>query len=195
MLHTPRLIVRQLSVDDLEAFHQVWGDPDVIFWGAMFDLDSSRIMLEDLLKRRLDGIDESGWFGVFRRADMQFVGDVVLEPASWDSGIPEVGWHLARAFQRHGYATEAARALLDHAGSAGVREVWAKVLPTNTASQRVATRLQMRRSGHLDHALGAHELWHKRLGLAPIISACPSATRRIVPLSHQARSWRARRMM
>jgi ribosomal-protein-alanine N-acetyltransferase len=82
MLHTTRLIIRQLTMDDLEAFHQIWGDPDVIFWGAMHDLDGSRILLQGLLKRRLDGIDESGWFGVFRRADMQFVGNVVIEPAS-----------------------------------------------------------------------------------------------------------------
>lgn len=167
MMHTMRLIVRQLTMDDLEAFHHVWGDPDVIFWGAMRDLDASRVMLEQRLEQRLDGLKESGWFGVFRRADMQFVGDVVLEPASWDSGIPEVGWHLARVFQRHGYATEAATALLDHAARGGVREAWAKILPTNTASQRVATRLQMRRSGHLDHPLGAHDLWRRRLGPAP----------------------------
>lgn len=167
MLYTARLIVRRLTMDDLEVFHHVWGDPDVIFWGAMRDLDASRVLLEQRLERRLDGLEESGWFGVFRRADMEFVGDVILEPASWDSDIAEVGWHLARAFQRHGYATEAAEALLNHASRGGVREAWAKILPTNTASRRVAMRLRMRRSGHLDHPLGAHELWRRPLTPAP----------------------------
>lgn len=80
MLLTPRLMVRQLTMDDLEAFHDVWSDPDVTFWGEMRDIDASRAMLEQVLERRLDGLDESGWFGVFGIREMRFVGDVILEP-------------------------------------------------------------------------------------------------------------------
>ena len=163
MLVTPRLMVRRLTIDDVESFHHVWGDPDVIFWDETRDIDESRSMLERVVERRLDGMDESGWFGVFRVQDMQFVGDVILQPASWDCNLAEVGWHLSRACQRRGYATEAAAALLDHAARGGVAEVWAKLLPTNDASRRVAMRLDMVRSGYLDHPLGEHELWRKVL--------------------------------
>lgn len=150
-------------MDDLQAFHDVWSDPEVIFWGEMSDVGASRTMLNSVIERRLDGVDESGWFGVFRSRDMQFVGDVVLEPASWDSSCVEVGWHLSRAFQHHGYATEAAQALLAHSARSGVREVWAKILRTNHASQRVAMRLQLVRAGYLDHPLGEHDLWRRVL--------------------------------
>ncbi len=45
-----------------------------------------------------------------------------------------------------GYATEAARALVDLAfGELGVRRVWAQLEPENTRSARVCERLGMRR--------------------------------------------------
>lgn len=161
---TQRLHIRRLTMDDLEAFHGVWSDPRVIFWGASADLESSRRTLQDLVARRIDGITESGWLAILRAEDGQFVGDVVLEPASWDPSRAEVGWHVASAFQRRGYATEAAGGLLAHAKACGLAEVWAKILPDNAASRRVAVRLKMARAGHLQHAGREHELWKRTLG-------------------------------
>lgn len=160
---TPRLEVRRLTMADLDAFHEIWGDPAVIFWGAAKDRDASRARLEDFIGRRLDGIVDSGWFAVVRQADRQLVGDVVLQPAPWDRELAEVGWHVARACQGRGYATEAAGALLAHATRHGVGSVYAKILPDNVASRGVALRLGMQVVGHLDDPHGLHDLWTKRL--------------------------------
>ncbi len=160
---TPRLEVRRLTMADLDAFHEIWGDPAVIFWGAAKDRDATRARLEDLIGRRLDGIVDSGWFAVVRQADGQLVGDVVLQPAPWDRDLAEVGWHVAKAWQGRGYATEAAAGLLAHARQQGVGSVYAKILPDNLASRGVSLRLGMRVVGRLDDPHGLHELWAKRL--------------------------------
>jgi hypothetical protein len=33
-LETERLLIRALHPEDLPGFHSVWGDPEVIWWGA-----------------------------------------------------------------------------------------------------------------------------------------------------------------
>ena len=62
----------------------------------------------------------------------------------------EVGWHLHPDWQGRGYATEAARALLDAASAAGIEEVLALTDLDNERSQRVALRLGMTDEGTTD---------------------------------------------
>ena len=160
---TRRLDVRRLTMADLDAFHEIWGDPEVIFWGAARDRDAARARLQDFIDRRLDGIVDSGWLAVVRQRDGQLVGDVVLQPAPWDRDLAEVGWHFAKAWQGCGYATEAAAGLLAHAKQHGVERVYAKILPDNVASRGVALRLGMQIIGRLDDPHGLHDLWAKTL--------------------------------
>ena len=58
-------------------------------------------------------------------------------------GSPEVGWRLGREFWGRGYATQAARAAVEHARSAGVGHLIAMIHEANTASFGVARRLGM----------------------------------------------------
>lgn len=160
---TQRLEVRHLTIRDLEGFHEIWGDPSVIFWGAAPDLASTRARLEDFRHRRLEGVAESGWFAVALRDEGRVVGDVVLQSAPWDSEMAEIGWHFAKASQGRGYATEATAGLLVHAKQQGVDAVYAKILPDNAASQGVARRIGMHVVGRLDDPLGPHDLWEKSL--------------------------------
>lgn len=158
-IRTARLDVRPLDMDDLHAFHTLWSDPEVIFWGASSDLAASRQMLTRLLARTIPGIWPSGWFAVLRRRDGLFVGDVVLQPGPWARNIAEIGWHVGRAYQGRGYATEAARGLLVHARATGVTRVGAAILPNNLASQTVAVRIGMRRAGMVEHGGRPHDMW------------------------------------
>src|SRR5262245_52759911 len=67
-------------------------------------------------------------------------GTVCLRPLA-DLGL-EITWSLAPEAQGRGYATEAARAVLDYAlGPLGLPEVLAEIDEGNTASARVAGRL------------------------------------------------------
>ena len=160
---TPRLELRRLTMADLDAFHEIWGDSTVIFWGASQDRDATRARLQDVVERSFEGLADSGWLAVIRQRDGQLVGDVVLQPAPWDPQLAEVGWHFATAWQGRGYATEAAAGLLAHAKQHGVRSAYAKILPGNVASRGVALRLGMQIIGCLDDPHGVHELWVKTL--------------------------------
>jgi len=81
------------------------------------------------------------------------IGTVLLMPLEDDDGptdVVEVGWHLHPDWQGRGYATEAARAVLDRAAEAGIEDVLAVIDLDNVPSQRVALRLGMTDEGLTD---------------------------------------------
>lgn len=57
---------------------------------------------------------------------------------------PELAFELLRRHQGHGYATEAASAVLDEARASGYERVWATVWDWNAASRRALARLGFR---------------------------------------------------
>ena len=74
------------------------------------------------------------------------------EPGTGDPHTGDLSWWLFSGHRGRGWATRAARMLVDRAlterpGRLGVRRVEAQVDPRNDASQRVATRSGLRREG------------------------------------------------
>ena len=74
-------------------------------------------------------------------------GTVLFKPLPNGVGEVEVGWHLHPDSWGHGYATEAARAVIQRGFEAGLPEVYAVVRPGNEASLAVCRRLGMAAAG------------------------------------------------
>lgn len=66
---------------------------------------------------------------------------VALSPGGGQAAPVEVGWHLHPDAYGHGYATEAAGAVILDAAAKGLESIIAVVDPRNDASQRVCRRL------------------------------------------------------
>lgn len=163
-LETARLTLRPWALEDAPEFHQLWGDPRVIFWGAAPDLAGSQAMLERVLARCTGLPAPHGWHAVRLRASGTLVGSVALQPAPWDRGEREVGWHLCHDAWGQGYATEAARALIQAAfARLRVARVVCAILPSNARSQAVARRLGFTRYAQgVLHAGLDHDLFERR---------------------------------
>jgi RimJ/RimL family protein N-acetyltransferase len=112
--------------------------------------------------REVDDPVHAMW-AVERAEDRQLVGTMLLKsiPASSDqeplpaSGDTEIGWHFHPDAWGLGYATEAARRVLQHAFAAGLAEVVAVTYPENTESQAVALRIGMTARGLTDRYYNA----------------------------------------
>jgi RimJ/RimL family protein N-acetyltransferase len=74
-------------------------------------------------------------------------GTVLFKPLPNGVGEVEVGWHLHPDSWGYGYATEAARAVIERGFDAGLPEVYAVVRPGNEASLAVCSRLGMQPLG------------------------------------------------
>lgn len=83
------------------------------------------------------------------------IGMVGLSTVPWDAPFTpavEIGWRIARPFQRRGFAEEAARLALGHGfGALGLAEIVAFTIPANEPSWRLMEKLGMRADGLFDH--------------------------------------------
>jgi len=145
-LLTERLTLRRWSQADREPFARLNADPEVMrFLHGTLDRAAS-----DALVDRIEaGFDKLGYglWAVEVRSSGDFIGFTGLALQTFEAHFTpavEVGWRLARAAWRHGYATEAARAALDFAfGPAGLTEVVSITTQANERSRAVMRRLGM----------------------------------------------------
>ncbi|WP_205699132.1 GNAT family N-acetyltransferase [Conexibacter sp. SYSU D00693] len=155
VLRTPRLDLRPFTPADVPAMAKVYGDPEVmrhVATGEPWSAARTHAILEAYARRhRRDGISV---LAVVERATGDLLGDAGLEPSPATDGALEVGWTLRRDAWGRGVATEAGAACVRHALTVpGAQAVEALVVPTNTASVRVALKLGLRPAGHR-HAHG-----------------------------------------
>jgi RimJ/RimL family protein N-acetyltransferase len=155
-IRTPRLALRPFTRDDLDAVHTYVSDPEVVrflYWEVAADRATARKMLDGKIGHwSLDEAGQSLILAVERvepPGDGVLIGEVVLKWLSREHRQGEVGFVVTPAHQGHGYAAEAARAVLALAfGDLGLHRVIGRCDPRNTASARVMERLGMRREAH-----------------------------------------------
>jgi RimJ/RimL family protein N-acetyltransferase len=110
VLETPRLRLRNLRPDeaDIESIFAIFGDPVAM---QFFPSTYSRIEVKEFIQRQLNrhATDVYGLWAVTLKRDGQIIGDCGLaRQLVNDTEEVEVGYHVNRSFQMHGYATEAA---------------------------------------------------------------------------------------
>jgi RimJ/RimL family protein N-acetyltransferase len=150
VLCTQRLRLRRwtTSPDDLARLDDIYGRDEVTRW-----LGGRPSVPADELVARWAAVHERdprfGCWAIEPLDGSPVAGTVLFKPLPNGVGEVEVGWHLHPDSWGHGYATEAARAVIDRGFRAGVPEVYAVVRPGNTASVAVCTRLGMQPLGRL----------------------------------------------
>lgn len=147
-LRTARLLLRPWRDDDLPAFAALNADPVVM---EHFPAVLSRPVSDALALRLRDDLERRGFgfWAVELPGEAPFLGFVGLSEPSFEAHFTpcvEIGWRLARAHWGRGFATEAARAALDHAfGPLALDEVVSFTPAPNARSRAVMERLGMRR--------------------------------------------------
>lgn len=143
VLTTERLVLRPVRPVDHDVLLAHWTAPDVrhfLFDGVVLSPAEVAGAI-DASERDFAAADFGLWL-VRERVGDALVGTAGLRPLE-DVGI-EVLYSLAPAARGRGYATEAARAVVEHGlTTAGLPEVIAEVDADNTASAAVVRRLGM----------------------------------------------------
>lgn len=155
LFRTPRLVVRRLALDDAPFIQTLVNEPGWLRWigdRQVHSLADARRYLSD---GPLASYAEHG-HGLYHvaLADGTPVGICgILSRPGLDA--PDLGYAILAAHAGQGFATEAARATLDHArlgrsqGGLGLDRVVAITEAGHVASQRVLEKVGMRREGRI----------------------------------------------
>lgn len=151
-LETPRLRLRSWRDDDVDAFHVVNSDPEVMATlGPVMNRDEVAAMIVRLQR---DQAEHGCCFWAMERAgDGLLIGWCGVKPGNVGpiDGKPEIGWRMRRDCWGHGYVSEAARATLDWLfANRDADAAWAITTPANVRSRAVMERLGMACMPQLD---------------------------------------------
>ena len=150
LVRTDRLRVRAWTTADadLARLADLYARPEVTRW-----LSGPPTVSPVELVGRWEAVHaadrRSGVWAVDPLDGSPVAGTVLLKPLPNGVGEVEVGWHLHPDSWGRGYATEAARAVVQRGFSDGLPEVYAVVRPGNERSIAVCGRLGMEPLGRL----------------------------------------------
>ena len=147
-LETPRLTLRRLTLDDAEALYQLDSDPEVMRYLSGGPGTPLEMIRDDILPRFIRSFDHARWAGAWaieERDSGEFAGWLSLRPSDDLARGAELGYRLRRESWGRGFATEAAKALLDCAfAEHGLTRVFGTTYEHNLGSRRVMEKLGMR---------------------------------------------------
>ena len=154
-LRGERVTLDLLRADDLGDLAAMQGDPEecrYLLYEARTRVQVEKVLERDAAATRLA---EKGDYiqPAIRAENGGFAGTMYFTIASLDDRTAEMGWILAPHAQGRGYATEAARLLLELAFDVlELHRVYAELDPRNGGSVRICERLGMRHEAHhLEH--------------------------------------------
>jgi RimJ/RimL family protein N-acetyltransferase len=150
-IRTDRLILRMMTVDDVDDVHAWMSDPEVTRYllHDPRDRDDVATRVADYsLARTLASTGDYVQLAVELPGD-RVIGSIYFTIASADDSTGELGWAFNSAFHGKGYAYEAASAVMNLAfGPVGLHRVFADLDPRNSASIALCERLGMRHEAH-----------------------------------------------
>jgi RimJ/RimL family protein N-acetyltransferase len=171
-IHTERLTLRGWRDSDREPFAALNDDAETMrYFPATLDREASDAFA-DRVQAHLEEFDWGLWAVDL---DGEFLGYTGLATPGFEAPFmpaTEIGWRFRRKFWGNGYATEAARAVVEAGfGRLGLDEIVSFTTVTNVPSRRVMERLGMTHDAAEDfehprvpdgHPLRPHVLYRLR---------------------------------
>lgn len=153
-LTTDRLRLRARTLADLDACFAMDREPGTLDWidwpqeaGSWHDEAAHRAFIH----ARITGPYPPGlgyWVMEPRDGPPAFLGWVLLIPEDAVGPEIEIGWRIPSAHRGRGYASEGARAVLNHGlQTLGLARIVADIYPQNAASRSVACKIGMADTG------------------------------------------------
>jgi ribosomal-protein-alanine N-acetyltransferase len=187
ILRTERLVLREFAPEDWAAAHRYQSDPRYLRFYDHEEMPekASQGMVNAFVVWQLEPVRSRVQLAVTLADTGELIGNVGVRRDAPGEPVADHGYEIAPAHWGRGYATEAARALLDWGfGVWGLERVHAHCIAENEASAAVLRRLGFRQEARLrDHERFKGRCWDVLLfGLlreewspAPVPSTHPPA--------------------
>ena len=141
ILETKRLVLRELTQSDYPALAAILQDDRTMYAyeGAFSDEETQDWLDRQITRYRADGF---GLWAMLHKEKDIMIGQAGITWQEVDGErVPEIGYHLNRAYWGNGYGTEAALACKEYAfDKLGFDEIYSIVRDINVPSMNVAIR-------------------------------------------------------
>jgi ribosomal-protein-alanine N-acetyltransferase len=145
-VETSRLVLQSWRPEDAPEALRLYGDPELVRWlspamATVPDVTAMELVLEQWSQEHARLTPPAGRWAIRARDDNRLIGAAAVLPLPPDAEDSEVGYVLRPQERGNGYATEAARALVEWAFAEGLPEVFVVARPRNAPGIAVAQRL------------------------------------------------------
>jgi [ribosomal protein S5]-alanine N-acetyltransferase len=151
-LHTPRLLLREFVTADWPAVLAYQRDPRYLQYYEWTDRtpgDAQRFV-QMFLDQQEERPRRKFQLAVVLKETGQLIGNCGIRKASVEAHEADIGYELSPEHWGHGYATEAARAIVQCGfDELKAHRIWAWCIAANVASAGVLERLGMKLEGRL----------------------------------------------
>jgi RimJ/RimL family protein N-acetyltransferase len=140
ILTTPRLTIRQFTVDDVDNLFNLNSDPEVMrFLGRPTPREALRDEIIPFHLGAYQRLDRLGHWAAESAGSSEFLGWFHFRPGpDGDIANIELGYRLRRSAWNRGYATEGSKALIGMGFTdLGVQRVYAHTMTANAGSRHV----------------------------------------------------------
>jgi RimJ/RimL family protein N-acetyltransferase len=156
---TERLVLRPFTLDDLDDLYAIHSRLDVaryLYWEARDREEVREVLQRKVAQTRLAKQDDALALAITvsgaNGTKNGLVGEISLWWRSVENRQGEIGFVLHPDHQGHGFASEAAAAVLDLAfGDLGLHRLYGRTDARNIASAALMQRLGMRQEAHFIH--------------------------------------------
>ncbi len=159
-IETERLILRSSMMEEQKRLWEILMIPEVNKWyltsGKKHASDKEYWTWENQEKFYKSKVDKSQkpdvfCWSIFLKETKEVIGQVSAQENGEDITIRDVGWFIDPKYQGKGYATEAAKAMIDYMfNEVEINEISSGAVKDNTASCRIFEKLGFTKIGEAD---------------------------------------------
>jgi len=162
-----RLKMRPWRRQDLQSFHQIWSDPQVIWWrGSQLSWAQSRDLFQTLLERCERFPEGLGWWLMEEIDTGEAVGNVMLQP--FGDGETELGMAIRTNRWGRGFATETVHAVCSYGfDQVGLDTIIAVIQPNNESASHIVEKCGFELKGYVINRGFPHNRYVKAADLSP----------------------------
>lgn len=154
-IETERLLIRKFELKDLQAIYEYTSDIKVMKYipEGVFTKDTAKEFIT------LNMGEKAEKYAVVLKKENILIGHIFFGKYFGDHTY-EIGWVLNPKFHNHGYASEAAKAMIAYGfEKMKLHRIIATCQPENTPSYRVMEKIGMRREGHFKKCIPNGAEW------------------------------------
>jgi RimJ/RimL family protein N-acetyltransferase len=136
IFETERLLIRNLKLSDLNAFHEMESNPKVLQFadGVVKSIGDHLIELKELISSYNNPKNDFWIFAIENKSNQLFIGTVALVK---DENDDEIGYRFLEKYWNLGFGSEVCKGIILYCKKKGMKKIIGYVVDENRASAKI----------------------------------------------------------